>query len=266
MKKVLNIIIYTLLAFTLIGCKTNNETNKIVVGVAFEPVKTIFELIKADIEALGYELEIIELGLTANNLALKDYELDANLIQHQYYLNNFNNANNSDLMIAFNLYHAIYSLYSSEITSIEELKDNTLITIPDDDANKSRAFYLLDQAGLITLSDKTKANLSENDIILNPKNLKFEYIALESIAQRYKETKYAIMYPTYARALNLEGNQDRIYVEKTDEITLNYAISLAIRPNDLNSEKIQTLITILQSDKVRNYLIENYSWASTPAF
>lgn len=266
MKKTLVIITSILLIFTLIGCKPKADDNKIIVGVAFEPVKTIFNLIKEDIEKEGFKLEIIELGLVANNIALKDGEIDANLIQHGYYLNNFNNANKSDLEIVFNLYHAIYSLYSSEIDDINNLQDNTLITIPDDDANKSRAFYLLDQAGLITLNDKTKANLTESDIISNPKNLRFEYIALESIAQRYEETKYAIMYPTYARALNLVGNEQRVYVEKTDEITLNYAISLAIRPSDKDNEKIKALIKYLKSDKVKNYLIEEYGWASTPAF
>ncbi len=266
MKKTLLLLLHLFLLTLLFGCKNTTNENEIIVGVSFEPVKTILNLIKDDLEADGFTLTIKEFGLAANNLALKDNEIDANLIQHQFFLNSFNEANQSDLKIVFNLYHATYSLYSSEITTLNDLDDNTLITLPDDESNKTRAFYLLDQAGLITLNDKTKHKITEEDIISNEKNLQFEYIALDGIAQRYKETKYAVMYPTYARALNLEGDEQRLYVELTDEITKGYAISLAVRANDQNNPKIKALILHLQSEKVRNYLLEEYGWASMPAF
>lgn len=35
----------------------------------------------------------------------------------------------------------------------------------------------------------------------------------------------AVMNPTYARSLGLEGDEQRLFVEKQDEVTEGYAIS-----------------------------------------
>ncbi len=66
--------------------------------------------------------------------------------------------------------------------------------------------------------------------------------------------------------LELVGDDQRLYVEKQDDVTAGYAISLVARSDNKESEKIKTLIKHTSSDKVRQYLIDNYSWASSPAF
>jgi D-methionine transport system substrate-binding protein len=73
------------------------------------------------------------------------------------------------------------------------------------------------------------------------------------------------MYPTYARNLELVGNAERLYVEVLSERTESFAISLVTREGLLESEKIELLKKYLSTEKVRNFLIENYAWASTPA-
>ena len=74
------------------------------------------------------------------------------------------------------------------------------------------------------------------------------------------------MYPTYAKSLELVGDAERLYVEKQDDVTPGYAISIAVSNEDKDSAKIKLLIDLVQTEKVRQFLIENYSWASSPAF
>jgi D-methionine transport system substrate-binding protein len=74
------------------------------------------------------------------------------------------------------------------------------------------------------------------------------------------------MYPTYARSLELVGDEQRLYVEQQDDVTEGYAISLVARNDNRDSEKIQALIKHITSDEVREFLIDEYSWASKPAF
>ncbi len=272
MKRIFLILSIFLLSVSLMACgantETGNENSEINVGVSFYPMKDILNLIEEDINEEGYELVIHEFSdYQAPNNLLNNEELDANMIQHDYFLQSFNQANDSDLVTVLPIYHATFALYSKDYVSIDEIPDGTSITLPDDSTNLSRALYLLGQVDILTFKDNKTIGLSVDDIESNPKNLKLDDIVpLTSLAQRYSETGLAIMYPTYAKSLELVGNEQRIYVEKQDEVTEGYAISLVARQDNKDSEKIQILIKHITSDKVRQFLIDNYDWASSPAF
>lgn len=282
MKKTILAWMLALLGLAVIGCSPAEETvqtemqteeatqtqqeQELRVGVAFFPMKDILELIRDDLRADGYELTISEFTdyQTPNNL-LKDGELDANMIQHDYFLQSFNEANNADLVTVLPIYHAIYSLYAQDYASVDEIPDGAAVTLPDDATNRSRALYLLGQAGLLTFKDGKTVGLTIDDIQENPKNLDLsDQVPLTSLAQRYTETGLAVMYPTYAQSLELEGDEQRIFTEQQDEVTQNYAISLAARQDNQDSEGIKALIKHLQSEKVKQFLIDEYGWASTP--
>lgn len=270
MKKFLFILTIFILSISLIGCQKDisDDINEIRVGVAFYPMKDILLLIEDDLKEEGYDLKIEEFSdyQTPNNL-LKDKELDANIIQHDYFLEMFNMANNEDLVTVQPIYHATFALYSKDYKTIEEIPSGSSITVPDDATNFSRALHLLGQAGLLTFKDSKTIDLTVNDIESNPKNLKFnDQVPLTSLAQRYKETRLATMYPTYAKSLELVGDEERLYVEKQDDVTEGYAISLVSRDDNKDSEKIKALTKHITSDKVRKFLIDEYSWASSPAF
>ena len=271
MKKTVFIIITLVLSITLIGCQTKvttEDTKKISVGVSFFPMKEILLLIEDELLEDGYSLEIEEFAdyQTPNNL-LKNEELDANMIQHDYFLQAFNNANDAELVTVFPIYHATYALYSKDLTSLEDIEIGSSITMPDDATNFSRALYLLGQSGLLTFKDNKTVDLTVEDIDNNLKELKFDdQVPLTSLAQRYSETGLAVMYPTYAKSLELKGDEQRLYVEKQDDVTEGYAISLVSRDDNQESEEIKTLIKHIKSDKVRQFLIDEYSWASKPAF
>ncbi len=270
MKKILLILAIFVLSVSLIGCKDTGlqDKNEIHVGVSFYPMKEILLLVEDDLKEEGYDLKINEFSdyQTPNNL-LKDEELDANMIQHDYFLQSFNKANDAELVTVQPLYHAIFALYSKDYKTIDEIANGESITLPDDATNFSRALYLLGQAGLLTFKDDKTIDLTIDDIESNPKDLKFEdKVPLTSLAQRYKETGIAIMYPTYAKSLELVGDEQRLYVEKQDDVTEAYAISLVSRDDNKDSEKIKLLIKHITSDKVRQFLIDEYSWASSPAF
>ncbi|WP_422486475.1 MetQ/NlpA family ABC transporter substrate-binding protein [Gudongella sp. DL1XJH-153] len=270
MKKVILILTIFVLSVSVIGCSSNDspEDNEINVGVAFYPMKDILLLIEDDLEEEGYDLKIHEFAdYQAPNNLLDNEELDANMIQHDYFLQSFNESNNSDLVTVQPIYHAIFALYSRDYESVEDIPEGSTITLPDDATNLSRALYLLGQAELLTFKDNKTTGLTIDDIETNPKGLKLDdKVPLTSLAQRYTESGLATMYPTYARSLELVGDEQRLYVEKEDSVTEGYAISLVAREDNKDSEKIQALINHITSDEVRQFLIDEYSWASNPAF
>lgn len=113
---------------------------------------------------------------------------------------------------------------------------------------------------IVSLKTKKLAPVSYKEALFD------DQVPLTSLAQRYTETGLAIMYPTYAKSLELVGDEQRLYVEKQDDITEGYAISLVSRDDNKDSEKIKALIKHVTSEKVRQFLIDEYSWASNPAF
>lgn len=270
MKRVVLVVFVVLLSLSIVGCNNEEaqEINELHVGVSFYPMKDILLLIEEDLREDGFELKIHEFtDYQAPNNLLNNKELDANMIQHDYFLQSFNKANNANLVTVQPIYHAIFALYSKEYGSLDEIPDGTSITLPDDSTNLSRALYLLGQTGMLTFKDNKTTELTIDDIESNPKNLVFDdKVPLTSLAQRYTETGIATMYPTYAKSLELEGDEQRLYVETQDEVTEGYAISLVAREDNKDDEKIKTLIKHITSDKVRDFLIDNYSWASKPAF
>ena len=270
MKKILLILSIFVLSVSLIGCgKTvSQDNNEIHIGVSFFPMKDILLLIQDDLKEEGYDLKIEEFSdyQTPNNL-VKDKELDGNMIQHDYFLQSFNKANDANLTTILPIYHATFALYAKNYKTVEEIPNDSSITLPDDATNLSRALHLLGQAGLLTFKDNKTVGLIIDDIESNPKNLQFDdQVPLTSLAQRYTETGIAVMYPTYAKSLELVGDDQRLYVEKQDNVTEGYAISLVSRDDNKDSEKMKVLMKHITSDKVRQFLIDEYSWASSPAF
>ena len=267
-------LILLLMAILIIGISSgcgapeSQEDKTIRVGVAFYPMKDLLLLIEDDLEADGFELVIEEFSdYQVPNNSLFSKVLDANMIQHDYFLQMFNNANNANLVTVQPLYHAIFALYSDSLAAVDDVPEGASITLPDDSTNLSRAIYLLNQAGLIEVEEGKTTGLTLDDIVGNPKNLKFDdQVPLTSLAQRYTETGLAVMYPTYARSLELEGDEQRLYVEKQDAVTEGFAISLVARADNQDSEKIKSLKKHLTGDEVRAFLEEFYGWASTPAF
>lgn len=269
-KKQVLLLVLVLLSFSMLACsaKEASDPEEISVGVAFYPMKEILQLIEEDLLEAGYSLSIHEFSdYQTPNALLRDKELDANMIQHDFFLQTFNAANGSDLLVVQPIYHATFALYARNYTSLAEIEEGSILALADDASNLSRSLYLLGQAGLLTFKEDKTIGLKLDDIQSNPKKLELDAsVPLTSLAQRYEETGLAVMYPTYAKSLELEGDEERLFLEKEDEITEKYAISLVARSDNKEADKIQALTRALTSDKVRNFLIDDYGWASRPAF
>lgn len=268
MKKLLSYLLVLLGGIILTAC---NTTKYYYIGVSFYPMDELAELILDDLKEAGFPTKInyYSNDYVTPNHHLKNNEIDINLIQHELFMNEFNSNENANLVIVQPIYHAIFALYSSEYESVEDipLNEEVTLTIPNDVTNIRRALYLLNISGLIELPEDKLYNASISDVLPTSKiNFTFDQVPLNTLSQRYVETKLAIMYPTYARDLQLVGDQDRIYLEPQTDFTNMFAISAVSREDNRDSEFVLKFIELITQDKVRDYLINNYSWAAQPAF
>src|SRR5690606_34132785 len=221
MKK-LWIFISLLSIWALSGCQQSADTLKI--GVNFYPMPQIVELIEADLLADGIKVEMVNMDYNLLNTPLNNKEIDGNLIQHQYFMQFFNNANNANLVVAQPVYHSIFSLYSAVYEADSEnninVEDGETVYLPEDVVNLPRALLLLQSAGLITLKEGKTVTATLDDIESNPKNLKFELKSLLLTAHAYNDSgrRLAVMYPSYAKtAIDLGDDSEFLFKEPLNE-------------------------------------------------
>ena len=156
MKKILSVLITVILSAGLIvSCSKKKNSNVLKVGATPQPHAEMLNLIKGDLEAAGYKLEVIEFtDYVTPNEALENNEIDANFFQHLPYMDSFNKERGFHLVSAAGIHIEPIALYSKKVTALAELKDGATIAIPNDPTNEGRALLLLQSAGLIKLDDK----------------------------------------------------------------------------------------------------------------
>lgn len=276
MKKVFVIFNLFVLSLVLIGCKTKTDESVIKVGYASsftDPVLEILESIQEEIKADGFKLELVKInGYPTLNLELHNKNLDANFIQHQYFMEQFNLANNAKLVTAQRMYYPLFGLYANtdkyrDLDAVKKaIEDGEKVTIgvPNDSSNLSRTFYLLKMAGLIETKNDINTHITKDDVI-HPNNLSFDEVQQDLLPQKYYDTGIAVLYPKDKKSnvINLE-TLNEIFTEEFDEIQKTYSINLVSREDNLNSNKIKSLIKAITSDKVRA-IIDKYE-GGVPAF
>lgn len=274
MKNYKQMLIPLTLLTVLSACSPKNDEKTLKVVTSFFPMKEILLNVKDDIANDGYKLVIEEMNdpyYKQPNEAVKNNKVDANMIQHKYFLSGYNADNNADIKVYLPIYYSFFSIYSANYSNPADVAEGTKVIVPNDKYNLRRALLLLDEAELLDLNDKeTKAITTDkiSDFITNPKKLEFIPVALSMLASQYKANKndhIVTMYPTYAKSIGLEGAAERLYVESLNDDTKGYAITLAGLPARKNEGKIISLIKNLNSEKTKNWLEENYKDAAVPA-
>lgn len=258
------IILTLLLVLGITACGNSTEETTIKVGATPVPHAKFLELIKDDLKEEGINLEIVEFNdYLTPNLSLEDGSIDANFFQHEPYLIDNCETQNLDLVSIGAVHIEPLALYSDKYDSIDQIPDGGEILIPNDPTNGARALLLLDKHGLIKLADPTDIKATEKDIVENPHNFKFTALEAAAIPSSYKDGDAAIINSNFALTVDLVPTRDGLIIEDKDN---PFANIVAVRKEDENKEELQKLLKALQSDKIKNYIEEEYKGEIIPAF
>nr|WP_307998551.1 MetQ/NlpA family ABC transporter substrate-binding protein [uncultured Merdimonas sp.] len=151
--------------------QTSGTKDKIVIGTS-SVSKDLAESGREELENMGYEVEIkVFDDYVLPNDALVEGSVDANIYQHEPYMDNYNESNGTNIvMLSPKLWNYYSGLYSVKADSLEELPDGGPIGIAEDASNISEQLQELQEAGLITLNDKPSSGefFTLADVIDNP--------------------------------------------------------------------------------------------------
>lgn len=267
MKKIILLVAVFAVALSLVACSASNEgeASKVVkIGATPVPHSQLLELVKDDLAAEGIEIEIVEFtDYVKPNLALSDGELDLNFFQHAPYLVDFANERGLDLSSIGTIHVEPLGVYSETFASIDDIEDGSLIAIPSDAVNGGRALILLESNGLIKLDENAGLKATEKDIVENPKNLEFKALEAAQLPRVLSDVGAAVINGNFALEAGLVPTEDAILLEGAES---PYANILVARTEDKDNETYLKILDALQSEKVSEYILENYGGGVVPAF
>lgn len=243
---------------------SNENNNKIIIGVSPTPHAEIIENLKEDFENEDLDVEIVNFDdYVQPNIQLDSNDLDANFFQHKPYFDSFTKEHNLDLEVLGYIHLEPMAVYSTKFKSIDEVTDGSEVIIPNDPSNGSRALLLLEKNGLIKLKDKENIMSTEKDITENPKNLKFIPMDAQNIPRSYEDAELGIINSNFAIPAGLNPYKDSLAIEDEDS---PYANLIAVKKGNAQQEKFQKFLKVLQSEKNKTFIEEKYKGAIIPAF
>lgn len=252
----------------LAGCgATKTDEKTIRIGASPSPHAEILNQVKAEVEAKGYKLEIVEYNdYVIPNTAVQSGELDANFFQHKPFLDNFNVENKADLVSVANIHFEPLGIYSSKVTKLSDISAGGKIGVPNDATNEARALLLLEAQGFITLKKGVGINATIQDIETNVLGLEIIEIEAAQLPRSLADLDAAVINGNYAISGGLKVS-DALAVEDSASVAAEtYANIIAVKNGNQDLEKIKVLIEALQSDAVKKYIEENYDGAVVPVF
>ncbi len=254
-------------ATTAAASSSAASDNVITVGASPSPHAEILEAIKPELEAQGYELKVVEYSdYVQPNVALSEGDLDANYFQHLPYLENYNTENGTDLASAGAIHFEPMGLYAGKSSGITNVPDGAKIAVPSDATNEARALLLLQDQGVIKLTDGVGLEATANDIVENPHNVELVEVEAAAVPRSLQDVDFGVINGNYALSAGLDTSATLASEGADSEAAQTYANIIAVRNGDENSEKTQALLKALTSDTARKFIEDTYKGSVIPVF
>jgi D-methionine transport system substrate-binding protein len=261
MKKILLTSLLLLLVFSLLGCAPSTTDDKTIrVGASPTPHAQILAVIKSDLAALGYTLEIVEFtDYVLPNTALDAGDLDANYFQHRPYLNKFNAEKGTKLSFVLAIHFEPLGLYPGKESTLDGItKGGASVAIPNDPTNEARALRLLADLGYITIAAGKEELATPLDVVSNPYNISFVEVESALLTTLLQDVDFAIINGNYALSANIASTV--LTTESKESLSAQtFANGLVVKEGKENDPKTLALIQVLNSAKIKQFIVDSYT-------
>ncbi|MBT2569329.1 MetQ/NlpA family ABC transporter substrate-binding protein [Planococcus sp. ISL-110] len=265
MKKITVTALLSLAALTLGACGDNSSSDgntTVTLGISGSDT-TIWDYIADKAEAEGIDLEIQTFSdYVAPNLALAEGELDLNAFQTISYFDEFVEEHDIDIVPIGSTVIAPMGLYSDKYESIDEIPEGSQIAMPNEATNMGRALLLLDEAGLITLSEDAGLTGTAEDIIDNPKNIEIMPMVSGHTPRAMPDVAGSVINNGVAVDAGLNPTDDPIVRES--DTAKPYINLIAASAEEADNEAYQKIVEIYQQEDTAEFIIEHTKGGQIP--
>ncbi|WP_033238357.1 MetQ/NlpA family ABC transporter substrate-binding protein [Streptomyces albidoflavus] len=237
----------------------------LVVGATPTPAGEILEYVRKNLaKNAGLDLDIKEFtDYVLPNTALQEGTLDANLYQHQPYLDEFNQSKGTELVALDEIYLPPTGVYSEKVKDIADLPKGATVAVPNDVTNEGRALNLLAEEGLIELKKGAGADASPSDIAKNPKNITIKELDPAQLPRSLSDVDAAAINNNFALDAGLSPREDAILLEEAKDNPYNNV--LAVKKGNENDPRVKKLAELLTSPEVKKFIEDTYKGSVIPA-
>ena len=260
-KKIIAFTLICAMLFALTACsatpeeapvdKSGEETKEpIKIKLATIPnIEPRLQIAKEILEEINVEVEIVVFdGNAMPATALKDGDVDGLLVNHLKWINTFNEANNSKLvMVEPYYYYSPIRMFSKKWKSVEEFPEGAVIAVSNDPSNLEIALNMLQKVGLITLGEKTGNFYTEVDIVENPKNIKLVMAETINVAKSIDDADAVISFTFYAVRAGGVAAEDFLAENETDKEEC--PVGIVVQDGNQDTEWAKYLAENLIKDK-----------------
>lgn len=269
--KVLSLTLVIIFMFSLVGCSSktkqtsqtdstapqkNAKVIKLGTLVTLQPFMTS---LKDELVKKGYNVDVVLFD--ANNMpatATKDGDIDGFIHNHLPWLQTFNQQNNSKLeTVKPYLFYYRTALYSLKYKSIKEFPTGVQIAIPNDPTNIENSLLMLQQLGLLTLSEKKEKFYTILDIKDNPKQIKLIETEISTTARSINDAGAVICPSARIKAAGIDPNS----FLAEDLTSHNFPVGLTIDSKNVQEAWVKDAMEILKSDSMKEKFNELYGGA-----
>lgn len=265
MKKITASALLAVSALVLAACgdESSSEGNtKVTLGISGSDT-TIWDYIADKAEKEGIDLEIQTFSdYVAPNLALAEGELDLNAFQTISYFDEFVTEHDIDIVPIGSTVIAPMGLYSDKYESIDEIPEGSQIAMPNEATNMGRALLLLDEAGLITLSEDAGLTGTAEDIIDNPKNIEIMPMVSGHTPRALPDVAGSVINNGVAVDAGLNPTEDPIAGES--DTATPYINLIAANAEDADNEAYLKIVELYQQEDTADFIIEHTKGAQIP--
>jgi len=283
-KKLFLLALIVTLAVTAFGCAKNEpapseqtpagetpsdetELTKIKVAASSVPHAEILAQVKTDLADKGFELEVIEFAdYVQPNMVVEAGDVDANFFQHKPYLDNFNEEKGTNIVSVAAVHFEPLGIYPGKSNDLSNIPDGAAIAVPNDTTNEARALLLLEANGIIRIKEGAGLTATKKDIVDNPHNVDIVELEAAQVARVVAETDFVVLNGNYALEAGFNVENDALAKEEQEsEAAQTYANILCVKKGNEETEKTKALIEALKSDKVKQFIADNYEGAVVAA-
>lgn len=250
MKKLVSCLVVTVLALAVVGCDSkSNDKNELVVGAMSGPESQLV-LVAQQVAKEKYHLAVKVMSFDSYNIpnaALDEGSIDVNVFQHLPFLQAQVAGRGYQLAVVGKTFIYPMGLYSKHLTSLQQLKDESKISIPNDPTNEGRALLLLQKAKLIQLRPKAGFQATPLDIVSNPHHFHIVALAGPQLPRSLDDVSLAVINTTFASLAGLSTQKDALFIETIDSPYVNLIVA---RQKDRNDPKIKLFVQAMNSPAV----------------
>lgn len=265
MKKFLAPLIFALpLVLAACGGGKQAGNERLSVAATAVPHAEILEVVKPLLAEQGVTLEVrLFNDYVQPNDQVAQKLIDVNYFQTEPYLDAYNRDRKATLTTITGVHIEPFGAYSRKYKTLEEVPAGADVVIPNDPSNNSRALILLHKSGAIKLKDPTNALSTLADVIDNPRQFKFRELDAAMLPRVLDQVDLALINTNYALDAGLDPTAGALVIEGSDSPYVNFLVG---RPDNVNDPRVQKLAKALNSQQVKDFIVQKYQGAVLPAF